>query len=495
MATIQEALRELNSQSKKKRKVVESKRVSTEEQPLKEETALDRLKKLKAKFDSQKKNSTTEELVEDEKEVNEGIADFFAAPDEDGDIEDLSFSLSKFVTEGCNLNEGTFKTDAVKADPRFKDVPDMVIRQLVRAMEKDQYGNEAVTAESFLDWVDAACSGGALTPIALEQMSELPITSFFALVKADPKFEEVTKTIAERLNWIDKNGFYIEREGAEGTRKPAKYEDLVRDLFEYTDSETKDELETALTNAYFDNDFSYFTLNESLNEDLKSSFPVTALPEQEVVDYINNIPVARGIEKAEDGTIIAKARPTCFFKLGYFKEIQVAAKYRGGRGSTPDDPIVRVFKAVEYNKLYTGADYENLKGVKQFRKETGTERAGERTGFSYQGEGTTVNKIGTYSNGDKALQAYLANNCKTKTKYFISLNDEDLREASREEVAQYLTPGEANKLLNPQARPKTVEKSTDAESGEEIVVFNPQAVNRLKIANIYMIGNLGHSIV
>jgi len=232
-----------------------------------------------------------------------------------------------------------------------------------------------------------------------------------------------------------------------------------------------------------------------LKESVESSIPVHAIPQNELVDYINNIPVAKGIEKAEDGTIIAKARPTCFFKLGYFKEVQVAAKYRGGRGSTPEDPKVRVFKAVEYSKLYTGADYENLASVKQFRKETGTERSGEKTGFSYQGEGNTVNKIGSYANGDKALQAYLANNCKTRTKYFISLNDEDLKEASREEVAKYLTPGDANKLLNPEARPKTKETSVNVESGEEIIVFNPQAVNRLKLANIYMIGNLGQSIM
>lgn len=230
-----------------------------------------------------------------------------------------------------------------------------------------------------------------------------------------------------------------------------------------------------------------------LEEDIQSTLPVTPLPENEVIDYINNIPVARGIEKAEDGTVIAKARPTCFFKLGYFKELEVASKYRGGRGSE-GMPMVRIFKAVEYNKLYTGAEYENLKGVKQYRKETGIERSGEKTGFSYQGEGATVNKIGTYANGDKALQAYLANNCQTRSRYYVSLDNGDLHEATREEVAQYLTPANATKLLNPEARPKTKEISVNAESGEEIVTFNPQAVNRLKIANIYMIGNLGHSI-
>ncbi len=259
--------------------------------------------------------------------------------------------------------------------------------------------------------------------------------------------------------------------------------------------ERKKKLREALNRYKISLDEQVEVKEEVVNEDVESSLPVRPLPEGELIDYINNIPVAKGVEKAEDGTVIAKARPTCFFKLGYFKEVDVASKYRGGRGSTPEDPRVRVFKAVEYSKLYTGADYENLGAVKDFRKNTGIERSGEKTGFSYQGEGTTVNKIGTYANGDKALQAYLANNCQTRSKYFISLNDEDLREATREEVAQYLTPANANKLLNPEARPKTREVSTNAESGEETVVFNPQAVNRLKLDNIYMIGNLGNSII
>ena len=412
--------------------------------------------------------------------------------DMDGDVEVTDFNLANF-NESCKeeLTEA-FNTADIKKDPRFADLSDKLIRGLIRIMEADAFGDVDVTSEMFLQWVDDACNGGPLTPIALEAGAQLSANDFYELVKNDPKFMDAFTKVCKRINWTDKDGNALDSEN-KPLKSTSKYE-LITDFLNMADD--KQHAIDILYNAYYKDDYSSLdNKTESLDEDLASTLPVHALPENEVVDYINNIPVAKGIEKAEDGTVIAKARPTCFFKLGYFKQVEVASKFRGGRGSKPGDPNVKVFKAIEYSKLYTGADYENLKAVKQFRKETGTERSGEKTGFGYQGEGTTVNKIGVYPNGDKALQSYLANNCKTKTKYYISINDGDVKEATREEVAQYLTPANANKLLNPEARPKTVEKSVNAESGEEIVTFNPQAVNRLKIANIYMIGNLGHSIM
>lgn len=412
--------------------------------------------------------------------------------DMDGDVEVTDFNLTDF-NESCKeeLTEA-FNTSDIKKDPRFADLSDKLIRGLIRIMEADAFGDVDVTSEMFLQWVDDACNGGPLTPLALEAGAQLSANDFYELVKNDPKFMDVFTKVCEKINWTDKEGNALDSEN-KPLKSTSKYE-LITDFLNMADD--KQHAIDILNDAYYNDDYSSLeSKTESLDEDLASTLPVHALPENEVIDYINNIPVAKGIEKAEDGTVIAKARPTCFFKLGYFKQVEVASKFRGGRGSKPEDPNVKVFKAIEYSKLYTGADYENLKAVKQFRKETGTERSGEKTGFGYQGEGATVNKIGVYPNGDKALQSYLANNCKTKTKYYISINDGDVKEATREEVAQYLTPANANKLLNPEARPKTVEKSVNAESGEEIVTFNPQAVNRLKIANIYMIGNLGHSIM
>lgn len=431
----------------------------------------------------QGKYYTYEELEESLKEdVNPKFVDM------DGDVEVADFNLSSFNE---SLNEA-FNTSDIKKDPRFANLSDKLIRALIRIMEDDAFGDVEPTSEMFLQWIDDACNGGPLTPIALEVGAQLSSNDFYELIKNDPKFMDAFIKVCRKINWTDREGNALDSEN-KPLKRTSRYE-LVTDFLNMADN--KQDAIDILSNAYYKDDYSSLQSRaKGLNEDLASSLPVHALPENEVVDYINNIPVAKGIERAEDGTVIAKARPTCFFKLGYFKQVEVASKFRGGRGSKPEDPIVKIFKAIEYSKLYTGADYENLKAVKQFRKETGTERSGEKTGFAYQGEGTTVNKIGSYANGDKALQSYLANNCKTKTKYYISINDGDVQEATRQEVAQYLTPANANKLLNPEARPKTVEKSVNAESGEEIVTFNPQAVNRLKIANIYMIGNLGHSIM
>ena len=86
------------------------------------------------------------------------------------------------------------------------------------------------------------------------------------------------------------------------------------------------------------------------------------------------------------------------------------------------------------------------------------------------------------------LQAYVAHNSRQRVKYFISVNGGDLVEASRQEVAQYLTPANANKLLNPQSQTR----GYDSETG---VIGTDTPVNRFDVKGIYMIGNLGHSIL
>lgn len=86
------------------------------------------------------------------------------------------------------------------------------------------------------------------------------------------------------------------------------------------------------------------------------------------------------------------------------------------------------------------------------------------------------------------LQAYLAHNSRQRVKYFISVNGGELVEASRQEVAQYLTPANANKLLNPQVH----DRGYDSQTG---VIGTDTPVNRFDLRGIYMIGNLGHSIM
>lgn len=209
-------------------------------------------------------------------------------------------------------------------------------------------------------------------------------------------------------------------------------------------------------------------LEVELTEDVASSMPVSVLSHDEVYRYIENIPEA------------TPERPPVFFQVGYIKELgsEILAKFRGGRGSE-DNPTVRIFKCSEMT-VYTGADYESLKATKAFRKETGKERSGEKTGFSFSGDTAIVDKIGISAKGEEQLQCYVRKGTKSKSKYFISLNDEDLREASRQEVAEYLTPAQAHRLLD----------GADVAAGPE-----GAKVVRLKLSGIYKIGNLGQSVM
>lgn len=218
---------------------------------------------------------------------------------------------------------------------------------------------------------------------------------------------------------------------------------------------------------------------EDLEEDFNSSFPVQFLPEDQSRRFITEIPAAD------------PSRPPHFFKLGYAKELgpEIPAKFRGGRGSE-GNPFVRIIKCTEYSKLYTGADWRHTNATKAADKILGTERhTGEKTGFHFGAEDSIANRIGVYQNGKAALQAYIADNSVQKVKFFISLDNGDLHEATRDEVAQYLTPAWAGKVLNPSTARTAA--GVNAETGEAIY---DKPINRFYLDRIYMIGNLGHSL-
>lgn len=214
---------------------------------------------------------------------------------------------------------------------------------------------------------------------------------------------------------------------------------------------------------------------EEIAEDFNSSKPVTPLPVADIKHFIADLPNP------------ADRVPPVFFKLGYMREIPVSSKYKGGRRSQEGDPIVRIVKCSEFSSLYTGTAWQATQGTKRLDKELGVARhTGERTGFEKSEDESFKEKIGVYANGKEALQAYIANNCKLRTKFFISLNDGDLVEASREEVAQYLPPSAAQKLMNSTGPTPQI----NAETGE----LADTAINRFLLDRIYMIGNLGHSV-
>lgn len=217
----------------------------------------------------------------------------------------------------------------------------------------------------------------------------------------------------------------------------------------------------------------------ALAESVATSMPVTILPASDIKSYVSSLPPVDADDK----------RPPKFFKLGYIKELtsDIAAKYKGGRGST-GMPIIRIFKCIEYSKLYTGFPFIKTNDTKASDKVLGSARhTGEKTGFIYNDSDFT-NKIGIYPNGSEALQAYIANDSRQKVRFYISENDSDLIEATRADIATYLTPNAAAKVLAPAAR---VAAGFDADGN---ALFDKQ-VNRFKLSGIYMIGDLGSSLI
>ena len=193
-------------------------------------------------------------------------------------------------------------------------------------------------------------------------------------------------------------------------------------------------------------------LDEELNENVESTIPAQPLPHDELFSAIDQI------------------KPGSYVNVGYLNEVTktyLQAKFIGGRGSE-GNPLVRLFKATEiYGRC--GIDHENIQAIKDLRA-SGVERHGNL----YEIESELSNKIFKVpSTGSELLQIYPRSKSDVKVRYFISLDDEDLREATREELEMYCKP------------------SALASKGE----FDPASPMRLNLAKIYWFKNLGHSIL
>ena len=399
-------------------------------------------------------------------------------------------------------------TQLVAENDILKNVAAKTVRKLFRIFLEDSYDSDNLTTEDFISWIEDLCQDGKVTGAILEYGDQFTAEQMWQEFKDDPKFVEVIVKLCEAIGWINHDGYYLDGD-SEPTREKPDAKKLFIEYMRLTPKGKKDISMQYLRDAYFKDRYpeqvKVSTVEEieenlnqddtKVNEDVESSMPVQFLPKDQIIEYVKNIPEARAAKYDEEGNKIANAVPPKFFKLGYFKELTPSSKYRGGRKASPEDPVVRIFKATEYSKLYTGADYENLGAVKRYRKETGVARSGERTGFSYSGENDLKNKIGSYANGsDGVLQAYIADDSRQRVKFFISINDGDLQEVTRNEVAKYLSASEAARLLTSDGGPTTKQVITHDDETTD-VLFNPQRVNRFKIDKIYMIGSLGKSLM
>ena len=165
---------------------------------------------------------------------------------------------------------------------------------------------------------------------------------------------------------------------------------------------------------------------------------------------------------------------------------KLAARFRGGKGSINKEtgetlPNVRVFKCAEYSRVYVEPYNSSKKTIAAF-KEKGKDPQTDilpRKGFHPSALGIRGIFESDLGKG-LAFGPLIATNNTTKVQYFISVNDEDLRPCTKEDVAQY-TP-------NPEAFMTSYKASiSDAPIEARTQTFF--------LSKIYMIGDLGESVV
>lgn len=192
-------------------------------------------------------------------------------------------------------------------------------------------------------------------------------------------------------------------------------------------------------------------LNENLSEDLNSSIPAKAIPRDVVYSAIEKI------------------KPGAFLNVGYLNDVSdkyLQSKYTGGRGSE-GNPQIRLFKATEiYGSC--GQDYENRQAVKDLRA-SGVERKGSR----YEVESELDKKIFKHPiTGNEVLQMYPRSLSDIKVKYYVSVNDGDLKPVAKSDIEVY-------------CRPAVVAAKTG---------WDPTKPLKLNLTKIYWIKNLAKQI-
>ena len=198
-------------------------------------------------------------------------------------------------------------------------------------------------------------------------------------------------------------------------------------------------------NGYDEEDFAE-GLNEcgdnDLTEDINSSFPVKFLSEDKI--------------RAAAKDVVKGAK----VEFGYVKEVKLDAKYAQGKFVKKENKQYPTVKAVKVTtgRGCTGVDYNKTEGARalhstqEYQDKVADKKA--RTGSGY---GTNVrdtepgmeNILVTTTTGKKCVIVYPLSTMRAKNTFYISIDNGDWKEASAAEVAKYMTPADAQKLLDP----------------------------------------------
>lgn len=174
-------------------------------------------------------------------------------------------------------------------------------------------------------------------------------------------------------------------------------------------------------------------------------------------------------------------------KFRYVKELKLASNYALGKFVKKDNiqyPVVKAIKVSEV-RACTGVNYVNTRGAKllhgtqQYQDKLAARKAAGLGGFGtnvHDSEAGLENILVTTATGKKCILAYPLMGAKPRNTYYISVDGEDWRPvdpADKAEIAQYMTPSDADKFLHPVANIESnlsYQSTVHNNNGEAVIV-------------------------
>lgn len=203
-------------------------------------------------------------------------------------------------------------------------------------------------------------------------------------------------------------------------------------------------------------------VDNSLTEDLTTSYPVKKMSEEQIRSAAKNI--VKG----------AKVR------FGYVNSIPLTANYAQGKFVKKENKQYPVVKAIHVTecRACTGVKYENTEGAEllhstqKYQDKLAARKAAGLGGFGtniHDTEAGLENILVTTPNGKKCIVAYPMSNGRPDNTYYISVDGEDWRQTNKQEIAQYMTPADAAKFLGGNTDKATYQSNVRNDAGQNTV--------------------------
>ncbi len=219
---------------------------------------------------------------------------------------------------------------------------------------------------------------------------------------------------------------------------------------------------------------------EPLREDLKSSFPKPLFNEAQVRDAAKKV-----VKGAKIG-------------IGYVKELKLAANYAQSKFVKKDGiqyPLVKALKVTECRGC-TGVRYDRTEGAvalhntQEYKDKLADKIAKTGTGFGtniHDTEAGLENILVTTSSGKKCMLVYPLSTSKAHNTFYISVDGSDWKQTTKADIAQYMSPADAAKFLDPSL-------SAAKEAERQAVIYTRNGVEAVSVDELIITTATGEKL-